>query len=277
MPPLIVIGMHRSGTSLFSKVLEAAGVFMGHDIDALHESRFHRRVNNWLLSQLDANWFDVRAIDEALRDERIHSLGDDLGWALAQPEIVDYLGPGVNDPSRLALDRPWGWKDPRTTLTLSLWLSQYPDARVVHVYRHGVDVARSLWVRDQKRIKRELESEQDRSHFLNQGKERMNRDGQEALEMDAALELWAQYMNYGVAGTGIVGDQAVTIRYEDFLQDPRAELRTLEKIYPLQLDTPSVDAILSGINERRAFSYRSDAELVSFADRHQQRLAMHGY
>ncbi|MBW1793701.1 MAG: sulfotransferase [Deltaproteobacteria bacterium] len=44
----------------------------------------------------------------------------------------------------------WGWKDPRTTLTLPLWLKLFPKARIIHVIRNGIDSALSLWRRCKK-------------------------------------------------------------------------------------------------------------------------------
>src|SRR5207237_264153 len=38
----------------------------------------------------------------------------------------------------------WGWKDPRTSLTIPLWLELVPDLRVVVCLRNPLDVALSL-------------------------------------------------------------------------------------------------------------------------------------
>ncbi len=32
--------------------------------------------------------------------------------------------------------KAWGWKDPRNTFTLPMWLSIFPKARVLHVLRN---------------------------------------------------------------------------------------------------------------------------------------------
>ena len=44
-------------------------------------------------------------------------------------------------------DRRWGWKDPRTSLTLPYWLRLFPTARVIHVHRDPAQAARSLHAR----------------------------------------------------------------------------------------------------------------------------------
>jgi GT2 family glycosyltransferase/glycosyltransferase involved in cell wall biosynthesis len=45
---------------------------------------------------------------------------------------------------RLEGPRPWGWKDPRNSLTLPFWLSLLPDLQVVICLRNPLEVALSL-------------------------------------------------------------------------------------------------------------------------------------
>ena len=42
----------------------------------------------------------------------------------------------------------WGWKDPRTCLTLPFWQQLLPNMRYIICLRNPVDVARSLEQRD---------------------------------------------------------------------------------------------------------------------------------
>ena len=54
--PLVVIGMHRSGTRLLVKVLEKLGVFMGADQQADSESIAFMQINEEILHQCGAFW-----------------------------------------------------------------------------------------------------------------------------------------------------------------------------------------------------------------------------
>jgi len=54
--PLILLGMHRSGTSMAARLLERLGVFMGWRKDSNHEADFFRHANEWLLSQAGGAW-----------------------------------------------------------------------------------------------------------------------------------------------------------------------------------------------------------------------------
>ena len=54
--PLIVIGMHRSGTTMMVGVLEKFGWFMGSDQEANKESKLFIRLNTWLMMQSGCRW-----------------------------------------------------------------------------------------------------------------------------------------------------------------------------------------------------------------------------
>ena len=46
--PVVVVGMHRSGTSLVSRILDDCGVMMGKDLQEDHESIFFISLNEWI-------------------------------------------------------------------------------------------------------------------------------------------------------------------------------------------------------------------------------------
>ena len=48
--PIIITGMHRSGTSLLSEILIHSGIYMGSKLDSNNESVFFQRINKWILS-----------------------------------------------------------------------------------------------------------------------------------------------------------------------------------------------------------------------------------
>ncbi len=58
--PLIVVGMHRSGTTLLVRLLEHCGVFMGINQSGNGEARFFQNLNREALDVLGCNW---RCID----------------------------------------------------------------------------------------------------------------------------------------------------------------------------------------------------------------------
>jgi hypothetical protein len=117
--PIVVAGMHRSGTSLISSVLTAMHVDMGHDtlgadrnnvrgyFEDIEFLELHRRI----LNQCSPN------------DEGGHP---DWGWTenerLDRDSFKDFILEAKALLARRA-ENPglWGWKDPRTSLLLDFW------------------------------------------------------------------------------------------------------------------------------------------------------------
>jgi hypothetical protein len=67
--PLIVIGMHRSGTSLVTQILARAGVFLGSDRNSHDESYFFRGLNDLVFRAAHAEWDWPLALAPLYADE----------------------------------------------------------------------------------------------------------------------------------------------------------------------------------------------------------------
>ena len=135
--PLVVGGMHRSGTSLVASVLQAAGLAIGCEMPApgLGNPRGHFEdpdflaLHEQMLADSGESCFSVGEDFVPTSDEKFVRRGRELIAARsAQPA--------------------WGWKDPRTCLFLDFWEALLPEARYLFLYRHPVDVALSLWRRN---------------------------------------------------------------------------------------------------------------------------------
>ena len=139
--PTIVctLGMHRSGTSLVSRVLNVLGVYLGPEEHLMRpssdnptghwESRPIKEINDEILSILGGSWQEPPPLP--------------AGWErspeLAAPrhrarEIIqgDFSGSEL-----------WGFKDPRTSLTLPFWQRILDPMRYVICLRNPLDVAAS--------------------------------------------------------------------------------------------------------------------------------------
>ena len=46
--PIIIIGMHRSGTTMITEFLDQLGLFVGAKLDPNHESLFFFDLNKWI-------------------------------------------------------------------------------------------------------------------------------------------------------------------------------------------------------------------------------------
>ncbi len=136
--PVALVGMHRSGTSMVAKLLHQAGLKLGPESalmppaeenpEGLYEHLEFVSLNDEILNAAGAGW-------DCPPESDFDWESSELDWlrerALA---LVGTLG-----------DRsPWGWKDPRTTLTLPFWESVLGSLAVIAVVRNPLEVVTSL-------------------------------------------------------------------------------------------------------------------------------------
>lgn len=131
---IVILGMHRSGTSALAGSLEEAGLELGRVVEAAPHNRKGNR-ENWailhmqedLLERSGGSWKDPppavqwASLHRAIRDEF----------------VAGFHGSGI-----------WGFKDPRTLFTLDGWREVLPSAELVGIFRHPLLVAGSLHRRD---------------------------------------------------------------------------------------------------------------------------------
>jgi GT2 family glycosyltransferase len=143
---LLVLGMHRSGTSALSHMLSLAGADPGERVlgasrgnESGHwEDGFAVDLNDQLLASFGARWDDPFALPPGWRQ---HAAAQ-----VARGRIARYL-----DGNRRG-HAVWSVKDPRLSLLGGLWIEaaasvELPVAAVM-LLRHPREVAESLAVRD---------------------------------------------------------------------------------------------------------------------------------
>src|SRR5688572_6531387 len=124
--PVCIAGMHRSGTSMVTRLLHLCGLYLGEKCDLLQptpenmdgfwENRRFLEVNELIIEQLGASWDYPPPIAD--RQAEVGRFA--LPRALAQPIVREFV------------DRePSGWKDPRNSLTISFWRDVFPELKVV--------------------------------------------------------------------------------------------------------------------------------------------------
>ena len=135
--PVIIVGMHRSGTSCLAGSLEQCGLYLG---DVNRSAPFNLRGN--------------------CENERIRELHDrilarnDCRWDIPPTSPIIWTEDEKADVSRLISQEygahaAWGFKDPRTLFLLDGWLELFPNLRLVGTVRPPSEVAASLLGRDQ--------------------------------------------------------------------------------------------------------------------------------
>ena len=137
MRPIVILGMHRSGTSATTRALGLLGASMGPlpNMGKFWENQPMRRVNEELLEAFGGGW----ECPPVLADDWVRS-----------PEARAFL-----PRARTTLAAEFGdapvmvWKDPRTCITLPLWREVFDEEPVVvFIHRHPVEVAGSLLARN---------------------------------------------------------------------------------------------------------------------------------
>jgi hypothetical protein len=148
--PVLILGMHRSGTSCLAGSLQQCGLFLGK---VFEENPFNKKgnrenerimnVNNRVLAYNNGSWDNP--------PKQIH-------WnkelQIERDQIIDDF--------RRQSQSFWGFKDPRTLITLPFWIDSLEHCKFVGSFRNPISVAKSLEFRN-------------------------------GMKIDAALDLWKIY------------------------------------------------------------------------------------
>lgn len=133
----VVLGMHKSGTTLVAEILHKAGIAME---DSLDEPVGYEHGHTLERAAAQAvNRLHLGCGDDSSHDIELPETGPDpairqASLAQATALIADLSQRGT----------PWGFKDPRTLLTLPVWEDAFARAPVqpclIGVYRNPVEV-----------------------------------------------------------------------------------------------------------------------------------------
>lgn len=243
--PVVVIGMHRSGTTLLTSLLEDMNVHMGyikgHDTE---ESLPFQCLNDALFNFAHAHWDHPSPFtDEMQRYESIFLavLKDCLAsW------VFKFHDRNFGNRLNMVNDEPWGWKDPRNTYTLPLWIKLFPNARVIHIFRNGIDVSNSLKVRNYK-----LPVADDLSL--------------RTLNLEGGLQLWKEYIDTALSNLSQISkDSQMSICYEILNQHPMNELKQLADFIAWEGNDETLNKIAGKMNVSRVYSFTSNEKLKNF-------------
>ncbi|WP_291276134.1 sulfotransferase [Flavobacterium sp.] len=154
---LIIVGMHRSGTSFTASLLQKAGLNIGENLlrASLGNELGHFENEDFLV-------FHKKNLAH-------HNLNPD-GWSLNTVQSLD----GTQKEELTSIIKKnessqWGWKDPRTTLFLNVYKELLPNAFFLFVYRKPWEVVDSLFRRStDDDFYTQPTSAPDNWHFYNQ-------------------------------------------------------------------------------------------------------------
>jgi len=135
--PLLIGGMHRSGTSLTASLVASAGIDLGPELLGANES-------NPL-----GHFEDLGFQDFHRRALTARGISDEGYTATARGDVPAALEPLADEllAARMRRRTAWGWKEPRTTLFLDFWQERVPETRHLFIFRRPWEVADSLFRR----------------------------------------------------------------------------------------------------------------------------------
>jgi len=199
---IVVLGMHRSGTSAITRALQALGVALGERLEPPAQG-----IND------KGYWEDIDLV--ALNVEILKVLGRDWhSLESIQPSEVDLLCDRGYLSKALQLLREktenhlrFGFKDPRTTKLLPFWARVFDafnaDVRFVLAIRNPLSVVRSLEARDN-------------------------------FDPEKSFLLWAEHVVTGLSS--LSGRPVITVDYDHVIRNPEYELRRLASWLEADID-----------------------------------------
>ena len=264
--PVVIMGMHRSGTGMLARILEDLGLFVGKEKERNHEAIFFLRINDWILNLCGGAWDNPEVVDSLLKNKELFEMVTSyLQKYLRSPRNQEFLDLNQTGGFNLfSMTIPWGWKDPRNTFTLPIWLTLFPEAKVLHIVRNGVDAAASLKTRG------EEEMQASKSWAANANSYYLPRfvTSVSCLNLENGFKLWEKYVSKGVETLNTVNPiNKMEIRYEDLVSDKGELLTSLCDFSGLKVSAVEIKAALTTINPHKAFAYQSNSSLLNFYDK----------
>lgn len=192
---ICVLGAGRSGTSLTTGILQLLGVYLGSEHELFDADRDNA-----------TGYWENRRIAR-LNHRILKVLG---GSNLKPPRLL----PGWEESAKLARERDdarvvideafggrplWGWKDPKTSLTLPFWHQLVPEVRHVICLRNPLSAVASA--------------------------EAFAAQRQISVRRERLLALWQLYIASAVANTA--GSARIFVFYEDYFEDSQSVVRRL--------------------------------------------------
>jgi len=134
-----ITGMHRSGTSMIARLLNLCGVYLGEEEDLIPPEKDNpegfwehikfQGINEEILTVFRGSW-------DAIPDFK-------KGWQDA-PQLSEINKRAQSLIEEFSGKTQWGWKDPRSSITLPFWKKNIPDLKTIICLRNPYEVYRSL-------------------------------------------------------------------------------------------------------------------------------------
>lgn len=227
---IIVMGMHRSGTSVITNLIHRMGAYFGEIDDEMRPSDdnpkgFWERMdvvqlNDALLEYGNSDWFRISEFDSGKLD--------------VTPEIEQKIKAIL---SRFEKESPWVVKDPRYSLTFPTWIKYLDSPILVIPFRSPLEVAKSL---------------QERNHF----------------PIEFSIALWERYMISAIKSSNSL--PVILIEYENIIANPIVQTQLLyqalvdRNVKNLKLPSnPQIEDIIDPTLKHASTAHQEEKEYLS--------------
>lgn len=279
--PIIILGMHRSGTTMITKHLEEFGLYLGRKKDENCEAIYFIKLNDWLLKQCTASWDSPEGYLDLKKSNKLkEDLQSGIEFHLSSVRNIEYFG--MKNHLKLKtiknFDRQWGWKDPRNTFTIDIWKDIFPEAKIIHIYRNPIDVAASLRNRKhnfdssiKERLKKELKKKALKGNLYYTLPERF-------VDIKAGIDLWSKYIRRALELEEDFGDNFMSIKYEDYLCNPMFFLEKLIDFIGFNNEKnillKKIRMVTNSVDSTRRFAFVGDEQLEKYYHNYKENIYM---
>jgi hypothetical protein len=256
--PIIITGMHRSGTSLVASLLQEGGLSIGERLLGPNEGNRKGHFE-------DVDFVELH--EDILAHNGTSLYLDDLPAQLQIGEDHQQRAAALIDARRD--EALWGWKDPRTALFLDFWFRLMPGAKFVFVFRPAEQVVDSLRRRQDPGLMH---------HF--HGAWVLNRLGFSTFRMKQALNMWRHYNREIIRFAEAHAEQCCMLDVRSLVEDPSRSFRRLRdrlgfeigrvdfsRVYDRQMLHSEVDAGVRRACQRQRDVAHLEAQLSEMAAR----------
>ncbi len=218
---VVITGMHRSGTSMFTSYLQKCGLYLGESLlpgdtgntrghfeDSgvmhFHEEILNRTGHRYIMQEMTPPAFDIREQEPARISDLVHKLdGGDV----------------------------FGFKEPRTSLFLDLWNRSVPaeyDKTFIFLFRKPGQVVDSLL--------------------------RRGTDPEVTAQPLTGYKCWYAYNSELLRFYSKNKSRCIFVSIDSFIQQPQKGLDRINKKFGIHLSGPSLESVF----EKKDFKHSSE-------------------
>ena len=276
--PILISGMHRSGTSMVTKILNRCGLDIGNKLDSNSESIFFQRINIWMMSLVGSSWDSPKKFDK-INDEIKIDIVSQLQKLIQSRTNSLYFGWAniLKKGTFENIETPWGWKDPRNTFTQDIWREVFPDLKVVNIIRHPIDVSASLMKRQAEEIQSDIKRKKRVSSVLKALLSISHSNYNSSMLLNSHEDChnlidvyYDQMLTYESSNT-------LTIKFEDILTNPEIEIMYILNHCGLDIGSKQLNEMVKGIDGSRKYAYKNDGSLINLESSFRDLIYKMGY